>query len=108
MTASQVLYHPLTTFGICVLCGWLLYQFGRAICPATQAVGDKLKTYACGEEAPAKSVPTAYHLFHAAFIFTLLDVLALVIGTMPRGVPIALGIGYLAVGLTAIIILFKD
>ena len=42
MTASQVLYHPLTTFGICVLCGWLLYQFGRAISPATQAVGDKL------------------------------------------------------------------
>lgn len=108
MTASQVLYHPLTVFGICVLCGWLLYQFGRAICPATQAIGDKLKTYACGEEAPAKSFPTAYHLFHAAFIFTLLDVLALVIGTMPRGVPLVLGIGYLVIGLTAIIILFKD
>jgi NADH:ubiquinone oxidoreductase subunit 3 (subunit A) len=108
MTATQVLYHPLTVFAVCLLCGWLLYQFGRAISPATQAVGSKLRTYACGEEAPAKSFPTAYHLFHAAFIFTLLDVLALVIGTVPRGVPLLLGAGYVVVGLTAIIILFKD
>ena len=108
MTAAQVLYHPLTVFAIALLCRWLLYQVGRALCPPSTATGDKLKTYACGEEAPAKSFPTAYHLFHAAFIFTLLDVMALVIGTVPKHIPLVLGISYVVVGLTAIIILFKD
>ena len=108
MTADAVLYHPVTVFAICLICGWLLCLFGRAISPGTEAIGAKLQTYACGEEAPAKSFPTAYHLFHAAFIFTLLDVCALVIGTMPSTAPLLIGASYVAVGLAAIVILFKD
>lgn len=108
MTAAGVLYHPITVFGICLLCGWLVYQFGRALAPASQAVGGKLRTYACGENVDGKSFPTAYHLFHAAFIFTLLHVLALVAGTVSTGAALWLAMSYLLVGLICIIILFRD
>lgn len=108
MTASGVLYHPVTVFALAMFAGWLIYLFGRAIAPASRAVGGKLKTYACGEDVTGSSFPTAYHLFHAAFIFTLLDVLALVLGTSPGHVLPWLAGSYLVIGLVAIIILFKD
>jgi hypothetical protein len=108
MTAAGVLYHPATVFGLSLIAGWLLYAFGRAVAPATRAVGGKLRTYACGEDVQGDSFPTAYHLFHAAFIFTLLDVLALVLGTAPRNALLWLSGAYLVVGLVAIVILFKD
>ena len=108
MLVEQLLYHPIVVFAVCLICGWLLYLFARAIGAPSTATGDKLKTYACGEQAPAKSFPTAYHLFHAAFIFTLLDVMALAIGTIPADTSVVIGISYVVVGLTAITILFKD
>ena len=108
MTASGVLYHPVTVFGLSLIAGWLLYAFGKAIAPPMRAVGGKLRTYACGEDVEGEAFPTAYHLFHAAFIFTLLDVLALVLGTTPRHALLWLAGAYLVVGLVAIVILFKD
>lgn len=108
MTASGVLYHPATVFALSLVAGWLLYLFGKAIAPASRAVGGKLKTYACGENVEADSFPTAYHLYHAAFIFTLLDVVALVLGTAPSNALLWLAGSYLVVGLVAIVILFKD
>ena len=108
MTASLVLYHPVMVFGLSLLAAWGLYAFGRALAPASRAVGGKLKTYACGEDLEATSFPNAYHLFHAAFIFTLLDVIALVVGTVPMTAATWLVMSYLLVGLVAIIILFKD
>ncbi len=108
MTASGILYHPATVFGLSMVAGWLLYLFGKALAPASRAVGGKLKTYACGEDVEADSFPTAYHLFHAAFVFTLLDVVALVLGTAPHRTMLWLAGAYLLVGVVAIIILFKD
>jgi uncharacterized membrane protein YgdD (TMEM256/DUF423 family) len=108
MTAASVLYHPATVFGLSLIAGWLLYAFGKAIAAPARVVGGKLKTYACGENVEGDSFPTAYHLFHAAFIFTLLDVVALVLGTTPRMASLWLVGAYLLVGLVAILILFKD
>ena len=108
MTASGVLYHPVTVFGLSLMCGWAVYLFGRALAPASRAIGGKLKTYACGENLEADSFPTAYHLYHAAFIFTLLDVVALVLGTVTGTAIVWMVAAYLLVGLIAIIILFKD
>jgi len=108
MTASGVLYHPATVFGLSLMCGWAVYLFGRALAPASLAIGGKLKTYACGENVEADSFPTAYHLYHAAFIFTLLDVMALVLGTVTGTAIVWMVAAYLLVGLIAIIILFKD
>ncbi|NLO04336.1 MAG: hypothetical protein GX131_00765 [candidate division WS1 bacterium] len=108
MTASGVLYHPVTVFAISMFAASLIYALGRAIAPASRVVGGKLKTYACGENVEGESFPTAYHLYHAAFIFTLLDVVALVIGTVPRSPTLWLAGGYVLVGLVAMIILFKD
>lgn len=108
MTTSAVLYHPVTVFALSLLAGWAVYAFGRALAPPSRVVGGKLKTYACGENVEGESFPTAYHLYHAAFIFTLLDVVALVIGTATSSAPMALVSAYVLVGLIAIIILFKD
>ncbi len=108
MTAASVLYHPIVVFAISLLCGCGIYAFGKAVAPVTENVGGKLKAYACGEDVDGKRFPTAYHLFHAAFIFTLLDVVALVIGTVSVGAAIWLTVSYIAVGLLAIIILFRD
>ncbi|MFW5867699.1 MAG: hypothetical protein ACOCX2_07780 [Armatimonadota bacterium] len=108
MTVTGVLYHPVAVFALSLIAGWFLYAFGKAIAPPVRAVGGKLKTYACGENVEGTSFPTAYHLFHAAFIFTLLDVLALVLGTTPRTASLWLVGGYIVVGLVAILILFKD
>ncbi len=108
MTASAVLYHPITVFTLCMLAGWGMYALGRALAPASRVVGGKLKTYACGENLEGDAFPTAYHLYHAAFIFTLLDVVALVIGTVTQAAIVWMVAAYLLVGLVAIIILFKD
>ncbi len=108
MTAAGVLYHPATVVALAMLCGWGMYALGRALAPASRVVGGKLKTYACGEHVEADAFPTAYHLYHAAFIFTLLDVVALVIGTVPKSAITWLAGAYIAVGLVAIVILFKD
>ncbi len=108
MTAESFLYHPVSVFALSMLCGYALYAFGRAVAPATVVVGGKLRTYACGENVDGKMFPTAYHLFHAAFIFTLLDVVALVVGTVSLSASIWLVISYLLVGLFAIVILFRD
>jgi len=108
MTVSGVLYHPVSVFVLSLMAGWFLYAFGKAIAPPMRAVGGKLKTYACGENVEGDSFPTAYHLFHAAFIFTLLDVVALVLGTTPRAASLILIGAYVIVGLVAIVILFKD
>jgi len=108
MTPQSVLYHPITVFAISLVCGWLVYLLGKALAPASQAIGGKLRTYACGENVEGTSFPTAYHLFHAAFIFTLLDVLALVAGTVSIGAALWLSISYLLLGLLCIVILFKD
>lgn len=108
MTAAGVLYHPITVFVLSLLGGGALYALGRALAPASRVVGGKLKTYACGENVEAESFPTAYHLYHAAFIFTLLDVVALVIGTATSSAPLTLITAYILVALIAIIILFKD
>ncbi len=108
MTAAGIIYHPVTAFLLCMVGGWVLYTLGRALAPVTRTVGGKLKTYACGENLEQDSFPNAYDLFHAAFIFTLLDVIALVIGTVPATAMLWLKAGYLVVGLVAIVILFKD
>lgn len=108
MTAAGVMYHPVTVFGLSLVAAWFLYAFGKAIAPPVRAVGGKLKTYACGENVEADAFPTAYHLFHAAFIFTLLDVLALMLGTAPKTAMMWLVGAYLLIGLVAIVILFKD
>lgn len=108
MSASLVLYHPVTVFALSLMCAWGLYAFGRLLAPASRAVGGKLKTYACGENVEGTSFPNAYHLFHAAFIFTLLDVVALVIGTVPMTAMLWLVASYVIIGLVAIVILFKD
>lgn len=108
MNAAAVLYHPLTVFLIGLLCGWLVYLLGRALAPASQAIGGKLRTYACGENVEGRAFPTSYHLFHAAFIFTLLDVLALMAGTVSATAALWLAVSYLVVGLICIIILFRD
>ena len=108
MTVAGVLYHPVTVFALSMCAGWFLYAFGKAVAPPMRAVGGKLKTYACGENVEGDAFPTAYHLFHAAFIFTLLDVVALVLGTTPKGAVLWLVGAYLVVGLVAIVILFKD
>ncbi|MGD9495865.1 MAG: hypothetical protein AB7Y46_06115 [Armatimonadota bacterium] len=108
MTASSVLYHPVTVFGLSLLAGWGVYLLGRALAPASRVVGGKLKTYACGENVEAEAFPTAYHLYHAAFIFTLLDVVALVLGTVTGSAILWMVAAYVLVGLVAIIILFKD
>ena len=108
MTAASVLYHPITVFAISLLCGCGIYAFGKAIAPVAEDVGGKLRAYACGEDVDGKSFPNAYHLFHAAFIFTLLDVMALMLGTVSMGAAIWLTVAYITVGLLAIIILFRD
>jgi len=105
---SQFLLWPPIAFLVFLLVGYLVYRLTRALRPKAKMQEDKLSTYACGEDMPARKSEHHYRLFHFAFFFTVLHVAALVIATVPSGSIALVGIIYLLIALIAVVILLTD
>jgi NADH:ubiquinone oxidoreductase subunit 3 (subunit A) len=76
----------------------------------TGAPSGKLKSYACGEDvANHRAQPDYGQFFRFAFFFTIMHVVALIVATMPKGVPVAAGlaVAFLVAATVGLFILFR-
>ena len=87
-TLGMLVILPPVTFLLFLFMGYLLYKLGDAMAPPLTAKGAKLKTYACGESRrfPGRMMQPSFHLFHMAFLFTIVHVSILMLATFPLGV----------------------
>lgn len=70
----------------------------------------KLKSYACGEDIPnARVQPDYSQFFPFAFFFTIMHVVALMVATVPKGMPFAtlFAVFYLVGSAIGLFILFR-
>lgn len=86
---------PPIAFLIYIAIAYAIFKFGGYLGLKSRPEGEKLKTYACGEDYPAANPQHSYQFFYVAFFFTILHVVALMIATLPGGNPALVGIGYL-------------
>ena len=106
----DMLLTPLVGFAVFGVVAYGLYRLGDLIAPKLKDVGGKLEQYACGEDMPARKYQVGYRLFfYAALFFTMMHVAALVIATIPAGIPVlaVAGLFYLAMivlSITALIL----
>ena len=105
---EQFFLYPPITFIIFLIVGYLVYRLSKVLGPKPSVEGGKLSTYACGEDIPGKKSQYSYHLFHFAFIFTILHVAALVVATVPSGTIALIGIIYLFIILITVVIILVD
>jgi NADH:ubiquinone oxidoreductase subunit 3 (subunit A) len=93
---ADIIFSPLGIFMIFLCITISLYLIGAVISPPFKIDGGKEKMYACGEDLPEKKhVPSAAMFFHIALYFTIMDVAALTVATLPHGVSPYLGIFYM-------------
>jgi NADH:ubiquinone oxidoreductase subunit 3 (subunit A) len=95
----NMLLTPLAGFVLFGVVAYGLYRLGDLVAPKLKDVGGKLAQYACGEDVPAQKFQLSYKLFfYAALFFTMMHVAALVIATIPAGIPVLAiaGLCYLA------------
>jgi NADH:ubiquinone oxidoreductase subunit 3 (subunit A) len=105
---SQLILATPIAFIIFLIIAYLIYKVGGTLGVKKKVEGRKLDTYACGEDIPTKKMQHAYQFFRIAFFFTILHVAALIIVTVPSGTMALLGILYLLVAITALVILLVD
>lgn len=98
MRFPEVLLAPPITFLIFLFCFCVLYWVGGKLAPKSIKVGDKLITYACGEDMPDNKIKIDYRMFfYIALFFTIMHVAVLVVATVPAGSLALLGVFYLLV-----------
>ena len=78
-------------FLVMLVIGWLLYKWGDSIAPKFDATREKIVSYACGHNVPEGKPRPNYGLFHVAFIFTILHIVALMAYTLTSLPTAALG-----------------
>ena len=106
----NMLLTPLAGFVLFGAAAYGLYRLGDLIAPKLKDEGGKLAQYACGEDMPAQKFQLSYKLFfYAALFFTMMHVAALVVATIPAGIPVlaVAGLVYLAMivlSITALIL----
>jgi hypothetical protein len=106
----NMLLTPMAGFVLFGAAAYGLYRLGDLVAPKLKDVGGKLTQYACGEDLPAQKFQLSYKLFfYAALFFTMMHVAALVVATIPAGIPVlaVAGLVYLAMivlSITALIL----
>ena len=85
----EIFLSPPLAFLFFLAAFYIIYFLAGRLAPKVNAVGGKLKVYACGEDIPGAKLQFGYRLFFfIALFFTMMHVAALVVATVPAG-PIA-------------------
>ena len=93
----NILLSPLGIFLIFLALSCLIYYASSLIAAPSNPQRGKQKMYACGEDLPARAYnPSVSMFFHIALYFTIMDVAALTLATLPQGASAVMGIYYLA------------
>jgi NADH:ubiquinone oxidoreductase subunit 3 (subunit A) len=96
MIINNIIFSPVGIFLIFLLLVGVIYWWSGRIAPKADPEGGKTNMYACGEALPEiKHSSSAAMFFHAALYFTIIDVAALTIATIPPGAGLLLGIFYI-------------
>jgi len=104
---NDLLLSPPITFLIVLAVVGLLTLLVKGLAAPGKPSPGKNEPYACGQDVPTGRIQPGYDdFFHFAFLFTVLEVAALVVATVTAQA-IWLAIGVLLVVLLAIIILFR-
>lgn len=114
MNAETFLFLPPILFGVVLALVAIQYRGFDAL-SLKQPAGKpqprgKTKAYACGEDVPDhRAQPEYSQFFHFAFFFTIMHVVALVVTTVPSGVPVAAGLAaaFLVSAAVGLLILFR-
>lgn len=94
---TGIVFSPLGIFFIFLALSVAIYFLSGLISYKGSPAEGKLKMYACGEDLPARPYnPSVQMFFHIALYFTILDVCALTLATLPRGSAAVMGLFYLA------------
>lgn len=85
----------------------VLSMLVKSLSPQGSPSAGKEEPYACGQDVPTGRFQPGYDdFFHFAFMFTILDVVTLMVGTVSEGA-VWLTVAVLAVIGLAVIILFR-
>lgn len=94
---NNILFSPAGIFFIFLLVVGAMYWLSGKLAPKANPDGGKTNMYACGEDLPQlKHSSSAAMFFHVALYFTIIDVAALTIATVPSGGALPLALFYLA------------
>jgi len=72
-------------FIIFLMVAFLLYKFGEAVAPPLTDVGNKLRSYACGDTThypELSKIEANFHLFDIAVFFTIVDLGIMMLATI--------------------------
>jgi len=104
---NELLLSPLVVFVLLTGVVSLLAFLSKGLAMPSNPTPGKDEPYACGQDVPTGRIQPGYDdFFHFAFLFTILEVAALIIGTVITQA-IWLAIIFLSVIVLAIFILFR-
>ena len=104
---NEFLLSPPIAFIIFLLLSLAINTFVTKLAAKGKSANGKLKAYACGEDiATHKVQPNYKQFFSFAFFFTIMHITALLLTTIPHGIP-PVAFVYVLVAALAIFILYK-
>ncbi|MCL1846744.1 MAG: hypothetical protein FWF91_02110 [Coriobacteriia bacterium] len=104
---NDLLLNPPVVFIILLAVIGLLAFAAKALAIKGTPTAGKGEPYACGQDVPTGKIQPGYSdFFHFAFLFTILEVVALIVGTVTANA-IWLTLVILCVVVLAIFILFR-
>jgi NADH:ubiquinone oxidoreductase subunit 3 (subunit A) len=103
---NSLILSPPVVFMILLFTVALLSLLARGLQTRSNPSPGKGEPYACGQEVETGRFQPGFNFFHIAFIFTILEVVALLLGTATTGA-LWLTAMIFAVVVLALIILFR-
>ncbi len=86
---ARILLSPPVAFAFFLLLAYGIYSLGGRIAATGEHHEDKYLTYTGGETLPPPASRLSYHaFFRLALMFGILHVAALVVSTVPSGLPV--------------------
>lgn len=105
---NSVVLSPPITMVLLVFVGLGLSYFAATLAAPGHASDRKFESYACGQRDIDHNVSPDYgQFFPFAFFFTIMHVLVLIVATAPKGA-LTLPLLYVATGVLALLILFRN
>ncbi len=105
---TNFLLSPPITVLLLVFVGLGLSYFSATLAAPGKQSDRKLEAYSCGQRHVTHNVSPDYgQFFPFAFFFTIMHVLVLIVTTAPHGA-LTLPLLYVAAGVLALLIIFRD
>ncbi|MCL2631959.1 MAG: NADH-quinone oxidoreductase subunit A [Coriobacteriia bacterium] len=105
---NDLLLTPPVVFVLLLVVVGVVSLAARALQTRSNPTGSKGDPYACGQEVATGRFQPGYDFFHIAFAFTILEVTALLIGTVTANAIWLIAIIFAIIVLALVILFRKD